>query len=531
VGFGHYIPVPDPSSALGSRAGSLRTLRQYATTPLWSAGPLPTLLARLAALLGVIAAFYYAASGLTLAHYDAKAHLVVSRRILDSLTPGVEQIGAVWLPLPHLLNMLPVQIDHFYRTGSFAIAVSVLSNSLAVASIAATVMALTRSRAAATLSATLYATNPNLLYLQSTPMTEPLLFGVATLQVLLFTRWLLAGRLTLPKEVGWVIVLACLTRYEAWAITAGCLIASTFAWWRRGHAWSDVAQVHARLAVYPIATMLLFMVFSRITVGEWFVSSGFFVPDEALRDQPAVAMQKISEGLLELSGPIFMRIAQLAVLVVGLIALGSAGRSPMFVSLALFGSVALPMSAYLVGHPFRIRYEIPLLVACAVSIGLAVGLLRRAAPFVAIVILVLVLNDSRPFDRSAPAVLEAQSDQNAPGRAHVTACLSNRYRGGLVMASMGALAHYMHELSGAGFDIADFLHEGNGPMWDSAFTRGPAPFAEWVIVEERAEGGDAVIQRHRQVPRLLEDYERVCAGGDVALYQRRQNRTPNVAEK
>ena len=55
--------------------------------------------------------FITIALGLTLAHYDARAHLVVARRILDSLMPGWQQVGAVWLPLPHLLNMLPVQID------------------------------------------------------------------------------------------------------------------------------------------------------------------------------------------------------------------------------------------------------------------------------------------------------------------------------------------------------------------------------------------------------------------------------------
>ena len=52
-----------------------------------------------------------ARAGLSLSHYDAKAHLVVARRIFDSLTPSWEQIGAVWLPLPHVLNALPVQID------------------------------------------------------------------------------------------------------------------------------------------------------------------------------------------------------------------------------------------------------------------------------------------------------------------------------------------------------------------------------------------------------------------------------------
>ena len=68
--------------------------------------------------IGTIAALFYARQGLTLTHYDAKAHLVVARRVLDSLTPEYSQIGAVWLPLPHLLNLLPVQIDVMYRTGA-----------------------------------------------------------------------------------------------------------------------------------------------------------------------------------------------------------------------------------------------------------------------------------------------------------------------------------------------------------------------------------------------------------------------------
>lgn len=63
--------------------------------------------AALALMIGVTAAATYCAQGLTLSHYDAKAHLVVARRIVDSLQPGWMQIGAVWLPLPHLLNSVP----------------------------------------------------------------------------------------------------------------------------------------------------------------------------------------------------------------------------------------------------------------------------------------------------------------------------------------------------------------------------------------------------------------------------------------
>src|SRR5688572_3652680 len=82
-------------------------------------------------LFGLYAALYYTRLDLALAHYDARAHLVVARRILDSLTPGWQQIGAVWLPVPHLLNMLPVQHDAWYRTGASAIGLSVSSMALA----------------------------------------------------------------------------------------------------------------------------------------------------------------------------------------------------------------------------------------------------------------------------------------------------------------------------------------------------------------------------------------------------------------
>lgn len=487
-------------------------------------GPLPRLLGRLAALLGLYAVYTYAATGLTLSHYDAKAHLVVARRILDSLTPGWEQVGAVWLPLPHLLNMIPVQIDALYQTGGSAIALSVLSNAVAVSSIASTVLLLTASPAGAVLAATIFATNPNVLYLQSTPMTEPLLFGLTTLQVWLVSRWVMNGAIDdSTRAVGWTTVLACLTRYEAWPVTGCLLVASIFAWWRRGAPWLQIVRVHAWLALYPMLTVAGFMVWSRITVGEWFVSGGFFVPDETLRGQPDVVYEKILEGTIALGGTRLVWLAKVSALLVFILALVRRERAPMMIPLALLGAAALPVSAYLSGHPFRMRYEIPLIVAAAVLLGLAVGQLRSWAKPAAALVFLLVYLQRPPFDPRAPMLAEAQRDEpNRRGRAHVTECLSRDYNGGTVMASMGSLGHYMHELSAAGFGIRDFLHEGNGPIWDSAFTRGPAPLVEWVLVEEEAEGGDAVALRHRLHPRLLTAFDRVCEGGNVALYRRRR---------
>ena len=124
-------------------------------------------------LVGAIASLYYARLGLMLSHYHAKAHLVVARRVLDSLTPEYSQIGAVWLPLPHLLNLLPVQLDVFYRTGASGVALSLLSFGLACYSIGRIILRVTDSRAGATIGMALFALDPDVLYLQATPMTEP----------------------------------------------------------------------------------------------------------------------------------------------------------------------------------------------------------------------------------------------------------------------------------------------------------------------------------------------------------------------
>ena len=52
------------------------------------------------------AVWFFYSRGWLLYYGDAEAHLNIARRIFDSQTPGYDQIGTAWLPLPHWL-MLP----------------------------------------------------------------------------------------------------------------------------------------------------------------------------------------------------------------------------------------------------------------------------------------------------------------------------------------------------------------------------------------------------------------------------------------
>jgi len=483
---------------------------------------LSRLLGVLAAILGTYGATVYWRAGLSLSHYDAKAHLVVARRVFDSLTPSWEQFGAVWLPLPHVLNAIPVQIDWMYRTGASAIALSVVCFAVTVASVSAIVRTANGTRVGAILAAAVFALNPNVIYLQSTPMTEPLLFALSSLVVLHLTQWVASDEIRITRAAGWTIVAASLTRYEAWPIIGAAMGLAAIAKWQRGAAFQAVARETAKLAIYPALAVVFFLGWSYASTGVWFTTGGFYVPDPKLQGQFGAVWTAIRDGVESLGGSTLVDAAEICAALLLLFAVTRRKWTLMLMPLALLAAMALPAYAYYSGHPFRIRYEVPLILGAAACIGTAVSMLRLLAPLVALPLLFFIAREAPAFDRQAPMIVEAQLDrQNGIGRRAVTECLARDYDGTTIMASMGSLAHYMQELSREGFDLADFIHEGSGPIWQRAYYAEPSLFAGWVMVEEAAEGGDMLHQKHVAWPGFLAAYERVCQGGNVALYRRR----------
>src|SRR5437763_4181081 len=71
----------------------------------------------LAIFISVFSFLFYNRRGDVLLYGDAVAHMNIARRVFDSKTPGLLQLGTVWLPLPHLL-MIPFLIsDEMWRRG------------------------------------------------------------------------------------------------------------------------------------------------------------------------------------------------------------------------------------------------------------------------------------------------------------------------------------------------------------------------------------------------------------------------------
>jgi hypothetical protein len=462
----------------------------------------------LALAIGVGAAAYYAAADLTLSHYDARAHLVVARRVADSLTPGWRQLGAVWLPLPHAANALPVQWDWAYRTGATGVALSIGVLAWGLACLSAYLRRHTGSTAASLAMPAALLANPNLLYLQSTPMTEPLLIGLSLAALEAVDRWTAAGDARQVRVAGALLVALVLTRYEGWLIGAGLV----------GLAMLSKGPSALTLARAPAMAIAAFLLLSRASTGVWFVTSGFFEPNNPSRHQAGLVLEDIVTATAEIAGePMIWAGAAGALACVWCVRRSRDALLP----LALAGAAALPFAAFYQGHPHRVRYMVPLAAALVVvaARGLAAAPARSRGA-IAVALLGIALWTRPPLDATAPMVVEAQWETPwRVARQEVTRELMAVYDGTPILASMGSLGHYMQEASEAGLSLRQFLHEGNGDLWADAL-RWPHRHVRWILIEERAEGGDVLAQLARQDETFLAGFERVTEHGGLALYRR-----------
>src|SRR6476660_7754122 len=139
------------------------------------------LLAWLAACVSILSFLFYFRRGEVLLYGDAVAHINIARRVFDSNTPGLLQLGTVWLPLPHLL-MIPCLISNaLWQSGAGGSIPSMAAYIFGVIGIFRLVRGTLRgdgelsaaraaASAAAWIAALVYGANPNLIYMQSTAM-------------------------------------------------------------------------------------------------------------------------------------------------------------------------------------------------------------------------------------------------------------------------------------------------------------------------------------------------------------------------
>ena len=143
--------------------------------------------------------------------------------------------------------------------------------------------------------------------------------------------------------------------------------------WRSRRALAGAAGI----ALGPAAAVASFLVLGKLTTNYWFVTDGFFVADPRLAAKPIAVTGAIWFGLRRLGTDVLAGTAVVAAAVVFTRAWMARERAPTLVPLALAAVAVLPWYAFDQGHPFRIRYMIPLVAGGAVGTSILVGWLPR----------------------------------------------------------------------------------------------------------------------------------------------------------
>jgi len=186
-----------------------------------------SILTWLATCISIFSFLFLYKNGEILLYGDAVAHINIARRVFDSKTPGLLQLGTVWLPLPHLL-MIPFLIpDKMWISGAGGSLPSMVAYVFAVIGMFRLVRgALSRAlppeppaRVAAWIAAIVFAANPNLIYMQATAMGEAIYLAFFIWSVVYLSEFV-GGEGSALTKCGLCLVAACLTRYDGWFLAA-----------------------------------------------------------------------------------------------------------------------------------------------------------------------------------------------------------------------------------------------------------------------------------------------------------------------
>jgi uncharacterized membrane protein HdeD (DUF308 family) len=209
--------------------------------------------------------------GALLNYGDAIAHLHIARRVIDSHRPGLTQLGSVWLPLPHLLLIPFVAVYSWWANGI----AGAIPSSLAYMAACTGIYRLARrwlQPLPAALGLAFFATNPNLLYLQTTALTEPLFLCEMIWIALWLVEWSTCLEATPGRAkrllwcIGSALAAAIFTRYDGWILALLVWTCVGVVLLRRGELRSRTFWL---ASVLVVAAPLTWFVYNAAVFGDW----------------------------------------------------------------------------------------------------------------------------------------------------------------------------------------------------------------------------------------------------------------------
>lgn len=524
----------------------LQLRRPARTASTWRRDPALALVTAVAAIGSVLAFLHFLARDAVLTYPDAVAHLLIARRIVDSPTPGAAQLGGVWLPLPHVLAVPGVWIDGLYRSGLAASLVSMAAFVLTARYLYKIVDELTGRRPAAVVAAGVLALCPNVLYLQSTPMTElPLLCGIAGATYHL-VRWTRTGRHAHLALTAGLMCLVTLVRYEAWVFClAGAGVIAVSAWLRshgrplaRRIRFAEAHLVYfGVIALAGIAGWVLWntAIFGDPTFfydGQYSKTSIWVGAEEATAGNIAVTLQTYWYAVADNVGLPLLVVGAAGLLIFlvrtrlrgpALAAMTPLVLLPFFLNFLYSGQRPLHVLE-ITGVRNNVRFGLVMIIPIAIVVGYLVaeaGRLLRGRALWVVTGIALVLTGVAAVDTAhgGIATLEEarffRSLDFEQGNARAASWLRSHYSGGSVLMNNFGNQTVAFD---SGVPLGEIVNDGSYGLWEPALADPAMHGIEWIYMRSGAEYPDPVWTELSSSP-VLDGYALVYDSDGRRIYR------------
>ncbi len=238
----------------------------------------PISIGLIVALIAIVATIYSFSHDYIILYGDAESHLNIAKRVIHSITPGVAQLGGIWLPIPHLLLIPFVAINSLWRTGLAGSIVSGIACTVSAVYLYKTIYLLTKNKLAGFIAALVFIMNPNILYLQSTPMTEMTLIMFFVLSSYYFIKYLLndTDLLSLIMAAAFTFF-ASLSRYDGWFLALFQALAIALLYIRKKNKWREMEGKLIMFCTLAFFGVALWMLWDQLILGNafYFTNSQF----------------------------------------------------------------------------------------------------------------------------------------------------------------------------------------------------------------------------------------------------------------
>jgi hypothetical protein len=457
------------------------------------------LLSLILSIISVASFIYYHRNGLGLSYNDARSHLDIGRRVVEGLKPGLAQIGSVWLPLPHLLMIPTIWNDFMWHTGLSGAIQSMVSFVATGILIYKFLEKINVKMFGRLLGVLVFVANINVLYMQSTAMTELLLLATLMAGVYYFVGWHQSENTLDLVKAAFYIMLSSLIRYEGWFLVGFAsliLVITTFK--RRGYKTAE-------------GNAILFLTLGAVGIFLWFGWNQLIFKDalyfilgpfsaHAQQQQLADAGNLSTKGNLLLSLKIYLYSLiynsyafTFFLSLIGAVAFAFDTKIKPIVKLAsstlvaafifnilalYFGFSVLFIQGLSGNTWFNVRYGLMMMPPVAIFIGY---LSDRAKNFKYIILGLLLFVSFFAFANGDSVTIDdARVGSSQKNVSEVSGWLHDNVanKDGFVLIS--AASHDAIIFS-SGLPMAKFIHEGTGAYWESAISS-PDRWARWIVM-------------------------------------------------